>query len=104
MGDPRGFGAEVLIPVQNGELAPAEFYRAALQAARLELVPAMPMKKAATGFAEVLAFVQEVRPRRLHLLGMGYERSRARKLVSMLQAIAPRPTWRSCSIPTDSAP
>lgn len=82
-------GAEVLIPVQNGELAPAKFYRAALEASGLNLVPAMPMKKAATGFAEVLAFVQEVLPRRLHLLGMGYERSQARKLVSMLQTIAP---------------
>ncbi len=47
------------------------------------------MKKAASTFADVLAFVQKVRPRRLHLLGMGFERKTARKLVSMLQAIAP---------------
>lgn len=51
-------GAEVLIPVQNGDLASAEFYQAALQVSTLNLVPAMPMKNAATGFAEVLAFVQ----------------------------------------------
>lgn len=89
MAEIAALGAEVLIPVQNGDLAPAKFFRAALQASGLDLVPAMPMKKAATGFAEVLAFVQEVRPRRLHLLGMGYERSQARKLVSMLQVIAP---------------
>lgn len=82
-------GAEVLIPVQNGELSPAMFYRAALRATGLDLIPAMPMKKAATGFGDVLAFVQEIRPRRLHLLGMGYERKQARKLVAMLQAIAP---------------
>ncbi len=45
--------------------------------AQLDLVPAMPMKKAASSFADVVAFVQEVRPRRLHLLGMGYERQKS---------------------------
>jgi len=49
------FGAEALIPVQNGELSPAEFYRRAVEASGLALVPAMPMKKAATGFDGVLA-------------------------------------------------
>jgi hypothetical protein len=82
-------GADILIPVQNGALSPVEFYRTAVRASGLDLVPAMPMKKAATAFAEVLAFVQEVQPRRIHLLGMGYERNRARKLVAMLQAISP---------------
>jgi hypothetical protein len=82
-------GAEVLIPVQNGDLPPAEFYRQAVETAQLDLVPAMPMKKAASSFADVLSFVQAVRPRRLHLLGMGFELQKARKLVSMLQAVAP---------------
>src|ERR1700751_3984699 len=53
-----GLGAEILIPVQNGELSPAEFYRRAVEASGLALVPAMPMKKAATGFDGVLAFVR----------------------------------------------
>ena len=48
------------------------------------------MKKAATSFEGVLAFVREVRPRRIHLLGMGYETSRARRLVSMLLALDPQ--------------
>jgi hypothetical protein len=83
------FGAEILIPMQNGVLSPAEFYLKAVDTAKLDLVPAMPMKKAASSFADVLAFVQAVRPRRLHLLGMGFELQKARKFVSMLQAIAP---------------
>jgi hypothetical protein len=89
MAEIAALGAEVLIPIQNGDLAPAEFYREAVDTAQLDLVPAMPMKKAASSFADVLAFVQAVRPRRLHLLGMGFELQKARKLVSMLQAIAP---------------
>jgi hypothetical protein len=83
------YGVEVLLPVQNGELSPAEFYRRAVAVAGLPLIPAMPMKKAATSFAGVIAFVREIRPPRLHLLGMGYERSRARLLVRTLQAVAP---------------
>ncbi len=89
MAEIADLGAEVLIPVQNGGFSPAEFYRKAIETARLDLVPAFPMKKAASSFADVLTFVQTVRPRRLHLLGMGFELQKARKLVSMLQAVAP---------------
>ncbi len=102
MAEIAALGAEVLIPVQNGYLSPAEFYRKTVETARLDLVPAMPMKKAASSFADVLAFVQEVRPRRLHLLGMGFERQKARRLVSMLKAIAPNS--KSAWIPTVSGP
>jgi hypothetical protein len=84
-----GMGAEVLLPVQNGELAPSEFCRKALAISGLDLVPAIPMKKAATSFTEVLAFVNEVKPRRIHMLGMGYERSASRKLVTALKATMP---------------
>jgi hypothetical protein len=89
MAEMAALGAEVLIPVQNGDLSPVEFYRKAVETAQLELVPAMPMKKAASSFVDVLAFVREVRPRRLHLLGMGYERASAKKLVAALQTFAP---------------
>jgi len=89
MAEIAALGAEVLIPVQNGDLSPVEFYRKAVVTAGLDLVPAMPMKKAASSYADVLAFVQAVRPRRLHLLGMGFELQKARKLVSMLQSVAP---------------
>jgi hypothetical protein len=82
-------GAEVLIPVQNGGLSSVAFFRKALEVSGLDLVPAMPMKKAASSHEDVIAFVQEVQPRRLHLLGMGYERKNARKLVATLQAVAP---------------
>jgi hypothetical protein len=89
MAEVAALGAEVLIPVQNGSLSPVEFYRKAIETSQLDLVPAMPMKKAASSFEDVLAFVQAVRPKRLHLLGMGYEREAARRFVAVLQAVAP---------------
>jgi hypothetical protein len=89
MAEIAAFGAEVMIPVQNGDLSPVEFYRRALQTAGLDLVPAMPMKKAASSFADVINFVRAVRPKRIHMLGMGYETVKARQLVEYLRAIAP---------------
>lgn len=89
MNELAGLGAEILIPVQNGDLSPIEFYREAVATAGLTLVPAMPMKKAASSFTDVLEFVRVIRPARLHLLGMGYERAKARTLVARLQMIAP---------------
>lgn len=82
-------GAQVLIPVQHGELSPVEFYRQAVETAGLDLVPAMPMKKAARSFADVIDFVRAVCPKRIHMLGMGYETVKARQLVAHLHAIAP---------------
>jgi hypothetical protein len=89
LGDIAACGAEVLIPVQKGRLLPAEFYAQAISTAGFEMVPALPMRKAATSFADVLSFVQTARPRRLHFLGMGYERPRARRLVAILRAFHP---------------
>jgi hypothetical protein len=47
------------------------------------------MKKAATAFDGVLAFVREIQPRRIHLLGIGYETRRARRLVELLLSADP---------------
>jgi len=78
-------GSHILLPVQRGSSPPAEFFLAASRtAAGVDLVPALPMKKAAMSHAEVLHFVDTVAPRRLHLLGMGYERRVAKLLVRRL--------------------
>jgi O-succinylbenzoate synthase len=47
------------------------------------------MKKAAIGFDGVLAFVREIQPRRIRLLGIGYETRRARGLVELLLSADP---------------
>ena len=79
-------GAHVLVPVQRGELSAAQFYRRAVAVAGINLIPALPMKKAGMSHADVLSFVDEARPSRLHLLGMGYERRTGKVLVRTLLA------------------
>lgn len=82
-------GAQLLIPLQVGELSHAQFYRAAIDAAAVALLPALPMKKAATSAVEIAEFVAEVRPPRLHLLGIGAENDRATKLIQLIRLYSP---------------
>ena len=77
-------GAELLLPLQVGGLSHREFYLRAIDAAGTQMVPAMPMRKAATPINLVLDFVNQVKPRRMHLLGAGIENKRAAKLVRLL--------------------
>lgn len=79
-------GANVIVPVQKGELSMADFtesvvwdlveqnddltYRASL---RSNLIWGVPMKKDATSLDELRTFVRTVRPSRIHLLGCGHK-------------------------------
>lgn len=81
--------AQLLIPLQVGELSHAEFYRAAIDAAAVTLLPALPMKKAATSAAEIAEFVAAIRPPRIHLLGMGAENARSTKLIRLIRLYSP---------------
>jgi hypothetical protein len=89
LGDIAATGAQLLIPLQVGELSHAEFYRAAIDTAAVELLPALPMKKAATSAAEIVEFVAVVQPPRLHLLGMGAENARSTKLIRLIHHYSP---------------
>jgi hypothetical protein len=70
-------GAKVLVVAQKGELSQAAFYRKAIEVAGLgkwdgiNVAPALPCKKAATAADEVAAFVRELQPTHVHLLGLG---------------------------------
>ncbi len=77
-------GARLLIPVQTGALTPETFFQLALDVAGVPMSPALPMKKAGMSHGRVLAFLQEVRPAHVHLLGMGFQRGRAKRLVRLL--------------------
>ena len=77
-------GARLLIPVQKGALTPATFFKHALDVARIPMSPALPMKKAGMSHGEVLAFLQIIRPAHVHLLGMGFGRAQAKRLVGLL--------------------
>ncbi|TAL40471.1 MAG: hypothetical protein EPN91_13150 [Salinibacterium sp.] len=80
----RDQGANVLVAIQRGELAAADFYRRVVAVLGFEAIPALPAMKAAMTPAEVLAFVREVKPARVHLLGMG---ARNRKFDGILRSL-----------------
>jgi len=77
-------GARLLVPVQRGALTGGVFYRQACDVAGVPMHPALPMKKAGMSHGQVLAFVRENRPAHVHLLGMGYQRTAAKKLINRL--------------------
>jgi hypothetical protein len=82
-------GAALILPLQVGNLSHAAFYRAALEAAGVPLIPAAPMKKAPTSYEALLDFIREVRPSQLHMLGIGIENRRAGKLIRAIRFYAP---------------
>lgn len=83
-------GAEILIPLQVGNLSHEEFFKKAVSIAGMPLIPAMTLKKAATSGADLQVFVESVRPARLHLLGIGAENRRARKILRMIEHYSPK--------------
>lgn len=67
-------GANVIVPVQKGELPMDIFASQACQILGVmedEVIWGVPMKKDATSLEELQAFVESVQPARIHLLGCG---------------------------------
>jgi hypothetical protein len=64
-------GADVLVPLQRGPLSVSEFFTAAKETLGIDVVPALPMNKAAMSAAAVLEFIAASRVSRIHLLGIG---------------------------------
>lgn len=103
-------GANVIVPVQKGELGMADFaeavvwdlveqnsdlaYRASL---RENLIWGIPMKKDATSISELEAFCAVVQPRRVHLLGCGVRSKTYRAAVQAIKAVCP-----GCEVYSDS--
>ncbi len=68
----RQLGAHIIVPIQRGPARQAAFDRQCAQAIGFgDYVRGIPSKKKATSLAELEAFVDEARPARVHLLGMG---------------------------------
>ena len=89
----EGLGATVAIPVQEGALPRALFATEAISAAGLRR-PALsvPMKAAPATLDEILAIVRaQPAVDRVHLLGLGPERSR--ELQHQLELAAPHVSW-----------
>lgn len=82
-------GADVLVPLQKGALTLAEAYRETVRVLgddRFRV--ALPSNEAAVTEEELLAFLEEVRPGRIHLLGVARHR-RFGPLVEKIRAASP---------------
>jgi len=82
-------GAKLLLPLQVGAMTHIDFYQTAQKVAGVSLLPAMPMRKAATSAECLMEFVTETTPSHLHLLGMGIDTSRAEALIRTVQHYSP---------------
>jgi hypothetical protein len=71
----RDLGANIIVPIQRGELAQADFDAAVVEVLGFDdFVRGIPSNKNAATAGEVRAFVEAVRPARVHLLGLGPRR------------------------------
>jgi hypothetical protein len=85
-------GANIIVPVQKGAVAMADFYRTeceVLGVPESQLVAGIPMKKDATSTADFAEFMAAVRPARVHLLGMGPKNPRFDEVVRVAREASP---------------
>lgn len=90
-------GARILVPIQKGLRTLAEFRADVFAVLPFEFVPALPCKKSATTLAELREFVLEVRPRAIHLLGMGATNKDAKQALAAIEEAVP-----GCDVSRDS--
>lgn len=86
----RALGARVLVAVQKGAMTQAAFVRRCAEVLGFDdFVHALPSKKNATTLEELAAYVAEVRPAALHLLGMGARNRNAARALALIAAASP---------------
>jgi len=85
-------GANVLVPVQKGEIPMVAFWELAVETLGVpmaSLVAAVPMKKDATTTEEFAEFMAAAKPARVHLLGLGPKSPRFREVLAAARAASP---------------
>ncbi len=85
----KAAGAQVIVPLQKGQLDIADFYQKVLAVLKFNVVPAIPMKKAACSPAEVLRFLKRTGVTSIHLLGIGLANAKAANLIRQIKGVAP---------------
>jgi hypothetical protein len=83
-------GSQLLLPIQVGELTHLQFFERASELARVPMIPAMPMRKAATSIADLFNFVEQANPPQIHMLGAGIDNKRVERTVRFLLIRFPR--------------
>ena len=82
----------VLVPLQKGRVSLKRFHHAAaeaLGASPESIIPAIPMKKDTTSDADLKRWAEVMKPRQVHLLGIGPRSHRAPRVVKLLREASP---------------
>lgn len=86
----RAAGANVIVPIQKGEMSMAAFDARAVEILGFDdFVRGVPMKKDATSVEDLVDFVVGAGVKRLHLLGIGPKSPKWDDVVDALAAAAP---------------
>lgn len=91
-------GANVLVPIQKGTRSQVEYHRDVERVlAGVDFVPAIPSKKNATTVEELADYVAVIRPRRIHLLGLGTKNRNAEASLRCIEELSP-----GCAVTLDA--
>tara|TARA_R110002110_G_scaffold30588_13_gene108207 strand:- start:233 stop:1555 length:1323 start_codon:yes stop_codon:yes gene_type:complete len=83
-------GANVMMPVQKGALSMAEFDRQIEETlGHGDFIRAIPMKKDATSVSELVDFLRDRQPDRVHLLGLGGSNRTAERILQAVKDAVP---------------
>jgi hypothetical protein len=83
-------GARILLPVQKGRSSQLDFWRMITEGSGIDFIPALPCKKQATGLYEAREFMEQpkaIRPKHLHLLGLGIRNHLADKFLQLAEEL-----------------
>jgi hypothetical protein len=80
----RAAGARIIVAIQRGPLLQAAFDRACAEVLGFDdFIRGIPGNKDAIGTRELIAYAMAVRPRAVHLLGIGPQARRFRRMVAV---------------------
>lgn len=82
-------GAQILLPLQGGELSLEAFQAKALDIIRVPFIPAFPMREGITPIPALIEFVRTTQPAKIHLLGLGAANGKTQALLEDLWAVNP---------------
>jgi hypothetical protein len=86
----RALGANILVPVQKGTRTQAAFVRDVERVLGFDdFVHAIPSKKKATTLDELEAYLRDVKPSKIHFLGLGIKNASAGAALALVERHAP---------------
>lgn len=95
-------GAQIIVPVQKGELPMSEMFRRSIEILGLsaeEAIAGIPMKKDATSLADLRELVESLPELcRIHLLGIGPESPRFDAVIELILSLRPEADITSDSV------